>query len=618
MSAHFNIQAFMEDFQARLTPYCKDACFASGPVFLLLANLAHAYHADDNDIKTITQALHQLGLQNVDIHEDDFLGDGASEEAISSALIRLLERSGLDTDAVYFMGVDEFRQKHKDIFTKLLNIVFFTDKDLQIGIELVTRTNLLLRRALQDQYIKRHPQEAERCLGWVDEETIDIVGPFLKDGHIPSWVYEDVLRDLVADVGNYPLSENILALSLKAMDAQVLLLAKRFWLPVGSDEEAITGKLLMLLDDCDVDLERCFSEGVQAIPRDVLEIMRNIIFFGSVQCASPYEAELASGTLIARIIRDAHARTHLDERVTTDVIDRDMALALRAHAKDGFVPSFVIHREYNRILARTKNAADTAAIRDATMQSLSLAPLLLEEQFYLLPGAPEESIRQKAGSLISGWNLDKVYETGSVPEENTAIHNQLVGMIFFADNRVHSPQEANDVFFDILFSFMTRHIGARGEAVPPQVLSEIETVCIQQQKEGLLPSFLRQAAIDTLLSYISKEWFAEYLYLDILIRNGFDEIELEQKDYLPPDEAYRLKAHIGALINAYGFDLEYIAQHSAVRPDDEPLTQRLANILYFALPACATQQDALAQAQQLLIERAQTTRVTPHRRRRLV
>jgi len=617
MSANFNMEAFMEDLRENLSYYLKDSYFPSEPVYAMLGELAQEHHADKDDIENlIGPAFRQLGLQGINVEEDDYLDTDATEEEIYSTLIAFLERHGMDTDAVYFTGVDEFSKTHADLFDKMVNIVFFTDENLPVGMGVIARTSYLLRKALQDSYIRRHPQEAERCLGWVDEETIDIIGPFLKDGRIPGWVYDEALRDLVADVGSYPLGQNIMELSMKAMDAQILFLSKDYWLPVGADEAAITAKLRALLTACNVDMERCFAEGVQIIPRDVLELARNIVFFGHAQSTSLYEAELTGSTLLSCLIQEEHARLHPDDRVTTDVVNRDMALALRTHAKDGYVPSFVIQREYNRLMALTHSAADTAAIRDGTMASLSLKSLILDEQLYLLPGASDEAIRRKALPVISGWNLDTIYESGAIPGEYAAEHNQLVAMIFFADSSVHDPQAANSVFWNILLPLIGRHRSAQGEAAPPQVLSEIETVCLQWQKCGLLPSFLRQAAVDTLLSYISRQWFAEYLYNDILERHGLDEIEVDGPDYLPPEEAHRLSEHIDTLIKTYGFDLDYIAQNSLVRQEEEPLMQRLANVLFFALPACATQQAAAAHAHKLLLDRAQGIRTTHHRRLR--
>ncbi len=218
--------------------------------------------------------------------------------------------------------------------------------------------------------------------------------------------------------------------------------------------------------------------------------------------------------------------------------------------------------------------------------------------------------------FISEWDFDKIYETGAIPDEYTAVHNQIVSMIFFADNDVHDPRGANDAFWHILLPIIGRHRSAQGKSAPPQVLSEIETVCMQWQKNGLLPSFLRQAAVDVLCDSISQPWFADYLYTDILERHSLEEIEVDGPDYLPPDEAQRLSEHIKTLIQAYGFDLKYIAQNSMISAEDEPKLECLANVLYFAHPACAAQRDALAQAHRLLVDHAQDTRKGHYRRAR--
>ena len=617
MSATFDIHAYMEALEDRLKPYLKDVYFPSEPVYALMANLAVDHDADDDDLSNVIgPAFRQLGLQGIDVEEDDYLQPGASEEAIHDVLLAVLERSGTDAESVYLIGVDEFRKKHESIFNKMANIVFFADENLSIGMEVIARTSYLLRSALQAYYIKCHPQEAQRCRGWVDEETMDIVGPFRKDGYIPGWVYEEVLRDLVADVGNYPLSQNILDLSLNAMDAKLLFLSKEYWLPVGSDDDAITAKLRALLSACGVDLERCFTEGLQILPRDVQELARNITFFGRAQCITPYEAEIHSGALLSRLIQEEHARTHPDERVTRDVVNREMALALRTYAKDGCVPTFVIQKECERLMALTRNAADVTAIHEGTMASLSLQPLILDEQFYLLPGASIEAICQKVYSIIQKWDLDAIYETGAIPDKHTAIHNQLVAMIFFADNDIHDAQEANAMFWDILLPVIGKHLSARGEAAPAQVLAEIKTVCLQWQKNGLLPSFLRQAAVDVLGAYIRQPWFADHLYSDILNSNDLEEIEVDGPDYLPPEEASRLNEHVQTLIAAYGFDLEYIARNNILSESDEPQLERLANVVYFAVPACASAQDALLYARQMLLAHATKNHRTHFRRAR--
>ena len=355
MSAGFDIQSYMEELTQCLQPYLKDVYFPSEPIYALMAQLADDYRADEDDItEIIGPAFRGLGLQGIDVEEDDYLKPGASEEEIYDTLIASLQRNDVDVEEAYFMGVDEFHKKHEDLFNKTVNIVFFTDKELTAGMQAVARTSYLLRHALQDCYIKRHPQQAQRCLGWVDEEA---------------------LRDLVADVGSDPLGQNIMDLSLNAMGAQILFLSKECWLPAGSDETAITAKLKTLLTACGVDLERCFAEGLKTIPRDVLELARNTVFFGSAQCSSPYEAELLCGTLLSNLIQEEHARTHLDERVTRDVVNHDMALVLRTHAKDGYVPSFVVQNECGQLMALTRSTADVTAIRDGTMASLSLKPL---------------------------------------------------------------------------------------------------------------------------------------------------------------------------------------------------------------------------------------------------
>ena len=617
MSAKFDIHAYMKALERALNPYLKDIYFPTGPVFAIMAQLASDYHADDDDISNIiVPAFRQLGLVDIDVEEDDYLEPGASEEEVHAALIASLERSGQDAEMIYFMGADQFSKAHEDIFTKLANIVFFSDESLPIGIQTVARTSYLLRYALQSYYIKRHPQEAERCRGWVDEETMDIVGPFLKDGYVPGWVYEDVLRDLVADVGSYPLSQNILDLSLDAMNAKLLFLGKEYWLPVGSDDDAIIAKLRALLPLFEVDLERCFTEGLQILERDVQEIARNITFFGCAQTTTPYEAELHCAELLSRLIQEEHARNHPDERVTRDVVDHEMALALRAYAKDGFVPSFVLLKECNRLMEITHNTADVTAIREGTMASLSLQTAILDEQHYLLPGASVETICRKVYSIVQNWDLDSIYETSNIPDKHTAMHNQLVAMIFFADNDIHDISGANAMFWDILLPVIGNHLSAKGEGAPAQVLTEIETVCLQWQKNGLLPSFLRQAAIDALSSHVRQPWFADHLYSDILERHDIEEIEVDGPDYLPPEEASRLNEHIQALIAAYGFDLEYFAQNSMLREADESRLKLLANVVYFADSACASQQDALIRARQILFTHVQSTHRTHFRRTR--
>lgn len=595
MSEHSRIQSYVNDLLRYTETLRKKQYIPTGPAINLLFDLAEKYNFNEQElISEVIPQLPQYGIQLITVEEEDYLYPGTPNDIIKDTFIKIIESENLDIDTMYYLGTDEFKKQNEKLFDRLGSITFFAIKELELtGFPVVIRTHDLLREAFREYHFEHHPEDREKDKGWIDQETLDIIQPFIKDGCIPSWVAEEVVRDLMIEFGNYPLSQSILETTLLSKDIKILILPKEFWLPCGSEQLAVKEKIKSLLITTGVQLEDVFKQGTRIINHDIVDLARNILFLADASLNTLYDAGIVLGGIITTIVQEEHRNAFPDE-VVSESIDRELATSLKVYAKDGYVPGWVVLDWYYEQMLHIENVSAVSATRDATLKSLSLTPLMLSNENYLSPGTPENQIKDKIITRISTWDLDWLYENGRVPSDNNSEHIELVNMILFAHDEIHTRESANQFFWDTAFEAILRHRQVnKYNDVPESVIKSIENTYSNYTKAGCVPSWLRDSVIEVLTEYVKYNQYANLLVDQLLQTLKIEELEVNKDDYLDGCSSETLYAHIVAIIQETEIDVEFYSQFDKFKQEDLGIAGYLCNICYFACSHVTSYDDAI-------------------------
>lgn len=584
MLASIDYSNYFNELRAISEKYRKGIYAPSCLLINDMIALSDKFGYSDDELNESVPKLSEYGMQMVIVDEEYYVTPGSSVEEIKRRYGLILSEAQLDLELLYYLGTDEVARKYPETMEKLIALTFFAVEDVAIGLPVTMRTHVILRELLQDKHYALHPEDIERSKGWVDEETKEYYSAHAKSGYIPSSCLEAALKDLMIDFGDYPLCQNIVIVTAESMGLTSLNTTNISALSPIYDESELQLHLTKFLQDLDVDLEQCYKQGPKSLHQDILTLFRNHYFFCNAHIANLSDADLQAGNLLMKICQDEHDKIILDDAPTSKVIDEDMATTLRIYAKNGYVPSWIVSEQFDRLLGIYGNIADAGKVRDGTLDSLSVKPIMIEKDEYMLEGSSWESVKAILVKRVEQWDLEETYNSGEIPDKHSTEHNHLVSMIFFALRDIENLKQANEVFQDVLTGLLSNHHGTlHSDEVPVSTMVEVHNTIEKYRKSQYVPSWLRDRCIDLIATHVKYFWYAEHVYKQGLEQWDLHELEVHQDDYLTPGTSRdQLDDAIYALIKKAAIDLDYYVRNNAYDDHGAEMRTLIANVLYFA------------------------------------
>lgn len=559
-----------------------------------MIELSFKYNLSDDELHEALSHLAENGMQLIVIDQNHYLAPGSSVEDLKKKYEQILTEENIDLDLLYYLGTDEVVNKYADTMEKLTSVTFFAIEDVTIGLPVTIRTCSLLGEMLQERHFALHPEDVERSKGWVDEDTQAFIAAHAKAGYIASGCLTAALQDLMIDYGDFPLCHNIVSETVKSMGLTILPTSALSELKPTLDMDELQARLTELLISNNADLEQCYKQGVKCLHEDIVTTFRNHFFFANANVTSFSDASLLAGNLLMKIIQDEHEKNNPDDVVVSNTIDEEMCTALKVYAKHGYVPSWVVAEQYERLLMVHGNTVTAGKVRDDAVASLMLKPLMLDKQEYMLEGSSRDSIRETLIKRTAQWDLEAVYDLGAIPDKHRTEHNHLVSMIFFAVRDVESLEQANELFWDVLRTILSiHHEQLHSDEVPATTLLEVKTIVERFRKGPYVPSWIRDKCIDRIAAYVKHRWYAAHVYTSTLKQWGLYELDVAQEDYLPP-QANRdlLDKTIIDMVSKVNIDYDYLVRHQAYTDYDAETRSLIAAIIYFADNGVHTRDEA--------------------------
>lgn len=549
-----------------------------------MIKLSDKYGYSDDELKEAVPQLSEHGMKMIIVDEAHYVKPGSSVEELKKKYELILSEALLDTELLYYLGTDEVARKHPETMEKLISVTYFAIDDVAIGLPVTMRTHVVLRELLQDKHFALHPEDIERSKGWVDEETKKYYSAHAKSKYIPSSCLEAALKDLMIDFGDYPLCQNIVIVTAESMGLTSLNTANTSELTPTYDENELQSRLTKFLLDLNVDLEQCYKQGVKCLNEDILTLFRNHYFFSNANIVNLSDADLRAGNMLVKICRDEHDKNNLDDIATSEVTNEDMETALKIYAKNGYVPSWVVSEQFDRLLSIHGNIADAGKVRDGTLASLSVKSIMIEKDEYMLEGSSWESVKEVLVKRVEQWDLEEIYNSGEIPDKHSTEHNHLISMIFFALRDIKDLKQANELFQDVLTGILSRHHEtSHGDEVPESTMMDVRNTVEKYRKAQYVPSWLRGKCTELIAPHVKYFWYAEHVYKKSLEQWDIHELEVHQDDYLAPGASKeQLEDAIYALIQKAEIDLDYYVRNNAYDDYGAEMRTLIANILFFA------------------------------------
>ncbi|MBR6570612.1 MAG: hypothetical protein IKK75_09175 [Clostridia bacterium] len=600
----FEFDRFFAVLKEELTEYCKDGYYPSGIFIDALVN-----HTEDCTDDFVTdEILPRMGQYNMTLLEletEDYLPAGSSKEQICMKMLDMIKQAGQSADTLYYEGMDVIPQKYPELYLQLSNMVFFAVAESRPGINCIQITSNMLREALQYHHVTTTGQEEEY---WIDEETLEFFKPYVKNQHIPHWVIDKAQRLLMIRYGDPPLCENVLIETVKAAKLQTVLVNKEHWISGGVSRDIVRMKLLELLRANEVSLDECYQKGLEAIHPDILQLACGMVFFASDEVQSLHDAGVLTGQLLTELIGEERVRFHPEEDVIRVEADETMATELRVYAKNGYVPSWVLTEQFNRLLKEKESMTVTAAIRDATLEQLGFQVLLLEKEYYYTgENATDEDddVYTELFARLDEWDMERVCEAEGVPPEYEAAYKQFTAMIFFADDELETYEAAESTMAEALRMEMINIREDNGkDGISLEVRDELSDAVDYFQKGDYAPSWVRQGCVSLLKEKTAcSDW-----YIDMYLDEYFSSRDIQLLD-LPfdyritdEDDDYRsLEEKVAELVDKLHFARgTFEREELAFAPEDERKASILIHAVFFADDDLDTVEEAVAKVARML------------------
>lgn len=549
-----------------------------------MIELSDKYGYSDDELNEAVPHLSEHGMQMIIVDEAHYVTPGSPVEELKKKYELILSEASLDTELLYYLGTDEVARKYPETMEKLVSVTYFALDDIAIGLPVTMRTHVILHELLQDKHFALHPEDIERSKGWVDEETKEFYSAHAKCGYIPSSCLEAALKDLMIEFGDYPLCQNIVIVTAESMGLTSLNTTNTSALTPISDESELQSHLTKFLQDLEVDLEQCYRQGPKSLHQDILTLFRNHYFFCNAHIANLSDADIPAGNLLMKICQDEHDKNNLDDIATSEVSNEDMETALKIYSKNGYVPSWIVSEQFDRLLSIYGNIADAGKVRDGTLEALSVKPIMIEKDEYMLEGSSWESVREVLVKRVEQWDLEETYNSGEIPDKHSTEHNHLISMIFFALRDIENLKQANEVFQDVLTGILSHHHETlHSDEVPASTMVEVQNTIEKYKKTQYVPSWLRDRCIELIANHVKYFWYAEHVYKKSLEKWDIHELEVHQDDYLAPGTSReQLDDAIYALIKKATIDLDYYVRNNAYDDHSAEMRTLIANVLYFA------------------------------------
>ena len=518
-----DVSEFVHILIEHLEPYRKEQYV---PTFVLINELnedwAIDFDVEQDEVKDIVHELVEKGFILIELDEEDYLPLGSSDEEIKSKYIEILSREDIDIELMYYLGSDEFVKKHSEVFSTLCNCTFFAIKQVAAGIQVTLRTQALLFEALQEHHCEIYPEDADRIRGWIDEEVKSRIGEQLKGKYFPSFHTEKIMQDLMIKYGEYPLCYNILRKTLEEMQVSALPVLKNIPIPQTDDEKEVKQHLIDVLQNRNIDFDRCFKEGIDAIDPDTMQFAVNHYYFAFNPIKTlDKETGFQVGHLLSTIIQEIHEDNYPDEEVKDLDSDDQFELSLKIYAKNGYVPAWIVAEHFQRLKEYYGNISEPTRIRDEILDRLSLKVLVLEKYEYLPEGTSIEKVREYIANEVQKWNLKEIFESSKIPNDSKAEYGRLIATTYFAINKIDSIDEARELVLGIIAEICSKsHYEKNPDEIPQEILETIIEKIRESQDDGIVSASTREECKNLLLQIVDNDWYVGWIVDECMRQEG--------------------------------------------------------------------------------------------------
>ena len=540
MKGHYDIGLFLEELEEVTRSYRKNAYIPSCIMIKFLTNLCEEFDIMEEDTSEIINLVNQEGYITVQVAEENFVSPESSEEELKQKVRQMLEEANYDLDTLYYMGATEYLHKEDPVIDEISNIVFFWRSDLGPGKKVSIETSKIIDKVCRDYHFSLFPEDFERTKGWVDQNVISMIQPFVKNGYYPYSIYENVYRSLLIQYGNRVLCENIIARTCEEMRAVILATPENFvWSPT-SDKATIEKRFEETMLILGIDGVKVHQRGGTIIDADSKELLRNSLFFNDINLSTLSAAREASRLLLVKISAEIYYR-EIDEEPAFELkSDEELRLLVLKNCKGNYVPRDILGDYFDQMICKYGNVENAARIYHHTLDELSIKDLPFNSTYraYELPeDADLSDLLPFVHQRLRLWNLEAFNFYGNIPEDCAKDFLYLSSLIYFSDFFDESYENAKEYVKNALNEEIIHYQRSHHpEKFPIDVLEEISSELKAEQRYGYIPTFRKSSYVRKIYQAMPEEinQYSRLVYLDILNDLSLKEIGLVEDDLFPP------------------------------------------------------------------------------------